>query len=67
MQNQAELTGLTRPEIEHDPCPAMHWMTAELVDETIRVWSPVYGRQIDKSEAVEILRNVKALFELITE
>lgn len=70
MQNQAELTGLGGPEIEHDPDgnrPAMHWMTTELIDETVRVWSPVYGRQINRSEAIEILRNIKAFFELVTE
>lgn len=69
MNNPEELTGLSRPEIEHgtaeDRPMAMYWMTDELLDETVQVWSGIYGRTISRSEAIEILRNVTNLYKLI--
>ena len=35
------------------------WITAELIEDTRRVWSKAYGRLITPEEAVEILVNVK--------
>jgi len=69
MRKQAELAGFVPPEIEHDPDEnrpmAMYWMTDELLDETVRVWSGIYGRNISQKEAVEILRNMKNFYELV--
>ncbi len=69
MHNQAELTGYSAPEMDHTPDPnrpmATVWMTDTLLDETVRVWSGIYGRTIGRDEAVEILRNIKNFFEWV--
>ncbi len=41
------------------------WMTKELLEKTQTVWSKVYGRSVSQFEAVQILRNVKRLAELV--
>lgn len=41
------------------------WITEELITETRRVWSSVYGRVISVDEAVEILGNVRRLAEVL--
>jgi hypothetical protein len=69
MQKHTELTGLTSPEIEHETDEqrplAMYWMTDELLDKTVHVWSKIYGRIISRKEAVEILRNMKNFYEFL--
>jgi hypothetical protein len=44
---------------------SLGWITDELVEDTRRVWSPVYGRVLSDEEAVEILTNVKRFAEVI--
>lgn len=44
---------------------AMHWMTDELLSDTIEVWSKIYGRPIAQGEAADILRNMKNFYEFI--
>jgi hypothetical protein len=44
---------------------SLEWITDELVEDTRRVWSPVYGRVLSDEEAVEILTNVKRFAEVI--
>ena len=44
---------------------SMAWLTDDLVAETRRVWSKVYGRVVSPAEAVEILMNVKHLAEVL--
>lgn len=41
------------------------WITEELIAETRRVWSPIYGRTISDEEAVEMLTNVKQFVEIL--
>lgn len=41
------------------------WITQELFDETRRVWSKAYGREITDDEVVEILVNVHRLAEAL--
>ena len=41
------------------------WMTDELVDDTQRIWSPIYGRDVSKEEAMEMLTNVKRFAETL--
>jgi hypothetical protein len=41
------------------------WMSDELIADTRRVWSSAYGRVISADEAVEILRNVRRLAEVL--
>ena len=40
-------------------------MSDELVAETRRVWSTVYGRVLSSEEAVEILKNVRRYTEVV--
>ena len=41
------------------------WITEELIVETRRTWSPIYGRVISDEEAVEMLTNVKQFVEIL--
>ena len=41
------------------------WISDELLAETQRVWSSVYGREVAVAEATEILLNVKRLAGLL--
>lgn len=41
------------------------WMSEELVSDTRRVWSNVYGRVISEDEAIGILRNVRRFAEAL--
>jgi len=68
-----QLTGF-HPEIEHpvlvpgevpDRLPSLAWMTDELIAETQSVWCPHYGRDLSVDEAVDILRNIKRVAEVL--
>jgi len=41
------------------------WITEDLIADTRRTWSPVYGREISDEEAIEMLTNVKQLVEVL--
>ena len=45
---------------------SLAWMSDELIADTQRVWSPHYGRELSRDDAVEILRNVKRYAEVLT-
>lgn len=47
--------------------PGAAWITDAAVAETIRVWSPHYGRSITEAEAVEIQMNVVGLAEALVQ
>jgi hypothetical protein len=65
--------GLSPATGHHGPGPdlaaarplSMQWISDELIAETRRVWSPVYGRVLSEDEAVEILVNVKRFAEVL--
>lgn len=44
---------------------SMRWISDDLIEETRRVWSPLYKREITEVEAVEMLMNVKRLAEVL--
>jgi hypothetical protein len=44
---------------------SLAWMSDDLIAETQRVWSPHYGRELSRDDAVEILRNVKRFAEVL--
>lgn len=44
---------------------SMEWISDELLQDTIDVWSNAYGRPITADEAIEILGNVKHLASAI--
>lgn len=52
-------------DFEHSLRPP--WISDELVEDTIRVWSKQYGRPISVTEAVEICANVRRLAECLCE
>ena len=41
------------------------WITPELIDETIRVWQPYYGRELTEDDAVFILDGTARLFAVL--
>jgi hypothetical protein len=41
------------------------WLSDERIAECRRVWSRAYGRVISQDEAIEILRNVRRLAEVL--
>ncbi len=43
------------------------WISPDLLAETRRVWSKVYGRPVTQEEAVHILTNVRRLVEVLME
>ena len=66
MKNQPESTGLPANIEQNRQRPlSTSWITDELMEDTRKVWSKVYGRVISPAEAVEILMNVKKLAEVI--
>ena len=73
MQSSRFPTGLSAPDKlsvspSGDRCgDALYrsWMTDELVEDTQRIWPPIYGRDISKEEAMEMLTNVKRFAECL--
>lgn len=47
--------------------PGAAWITDEAVEDTRRVWSPYYGRELTDGEAVEILMNVRNLADVLVQ
>lgn len=67
-----ELTGFPAPGEQHVTDGAAErrplataWITAEMLAETIDVWSEAWGRPVSEDEAVEILVNVRRLGEVL--
>lgn len=69
MENSSARPGLFDPPEQTGRVPkrplSQAWITEELIVETRRTWSPIYGRVISDDEAIEILVNVKRLAELL--
>lgn len=73
MQVLPKQTGFPPGTEQHGPVPgaasarplSMAWITDALIEETRRVWSPMYGRVLSADEAVEILMNVKRFAEVL--
>jgi hypothetical protein len=45
----------------------MGWVSPELLERTRTLWSRRYGRILSAAEALEILRNVRRLAEVVSE
>lgn len=45
------------------PVPA--WISKELIDDTIQVYSPLYGRTITEDDAIGILTNIRNYAEVL--
>ena len=59
MEMDFQDAGVARHIEHHVESPA--WVSEDLLDETRRVWSEAYDREIDQFEALEILGNVRRL------
>lgn len=44
---------------------SLAWISDELLQQTRRVWSPLYGRDLSDDEAIEILLNVRPFAEVL--
>ena len=44
---------------------SMQWLTDERIADARRVWSKAYCRVISNDEAIEILKNVRRLAEIL--
>jgi hypothetical protein len=40
------------------------WVTDELLERTVKLWSAVYGRRVSVQEAMEMVKRVGRLIEL---
>ena len=48
------------------PPGAPGWVTAELIGQTINVWSPRFGRALTTDEALDIIMSVGELNRVLT-
>lgn len=48
------------------PAGAPDWVTAELIEHTIRVWQPRYPEPLTRDDALAIILNVGRLFEVLS-
>ena len=48
------------------PAGTPDWITAELIEATIRVWQPFYLDVVTPEEAVTMIRNVGRLFQALS-
>ncbi len=48
------------------PAGTPDWITAELIERTIRVWQPHYDTVLTPEEAVTMILNVGRLFEALS-
>src|SRR5262245_40891652 len=48
------------------PAGAPDWITAELIEQTIRVWQPYYQAVVTPEEAVTMIQTVGRLFQALS-
>ena len=48
------------------PAGAPDWITADLIERTIRVWQPYYADLISPEEAVTMILNVGRLYAVLS-
>jgi hypothetical protein len=56
----------TRPIPVTVPAGAPAWVTAELLEHTLRVWQPKYNVPLTPDDALAIILNVGRLFEVLS-
>ena len=49
------------------PQGAPPWITAQLIEATLRSWQPHYDRRLTSTDAIEILLDVGRLLDLLEE
>jgi hypothetical protein len=55
----------SQPAVASGRLPSETWITDEFLAETQRHWSEAYGRLLSADEALEILRNVKGVADVL--
>jgi len=63
-KNDCVAVGDARPSIV--PAGLPDWITAELIEETIRVWQPYYVAVLTPEEAVTMIQNVGRLYQALS-
>jgi hypothetical protein len=63
-KKDCEVTKGARPSIV--PAGAPDWITAELIEQTIRVWQPYYADLLAPEEAVTMILNVGRFYQAIS-
>jgi hypothetical protein len=48
------------------PAGTPEWVTAELIEQTIRVWQPYYKSRLTPDDAVTMILNVGRLYEVFS-
>ena len=48
------------------PAGTPDWITADLIEQTIRVWQPYYGAVISPEEAVTMIQSVGRLYQALS-
>lgn len=48
------------------PAGTPDWITAELIEATIRTWQPYYPSSLSTDDAIEIIRNAGLLFDALS-
>lgn len=55
-----------RPPAAVVPAGAPHWVTLELIEQTIRTWQPFYADQLIPEDALEIIMGADRMFDLLS-
>jgi hypothetical protein len=63
-KKDCEVTEGARPSIV--PAGTPDWITAELIEQTIRVWQPYYRTVLAPEEAVTMILNVGRLYQVLS-
>ena len=72
-EKSPESTGCSAPHEEPVPGPdrrrpmSTWWISDQLMDRTIDVWSRAYGRPVNEEEAIGMLMNIKRLGEFLVD
>lgn len=48
------------------PPGAPSWVTADLIDQTLKVWQPFYAHQLIPEDALEMIVGVDQLFSMVS-
>lgn len=48
------------------PAGAPAWVTPELIEHTLRVWQPFYQHQLIPNDALEIIRGVAGIVDVLS-
>lgn len=51
---------------EEVPAGAPSWVTADLINLTMRIWQPFYTHQLIPEDALEMIMGVDRLFEIMS-